>query len=294
MLSQGTFGWRLKFSSAFLLLTLISVNTVFAQSGWVKKKGEIFAKLSITTTNSDSYYNLSGDKLETSEFTQSTLGIYAEYGLTDRLTLLLNGPSIRMNGFETTNTVSGIGDLPIGAKYAIVKGKIPVSVGLMVDVPLAKSNNYAQNKEISFEQINLPTGDGEWNFVGTLAASHAFDKVPVYVSAFGQLNYRTEFEGTKFSNQLRFGVEGGLKIKEKYWLSGAVSLQESLGDSEVTDFVRGEGTTYTSYRLGAFIPVYKAWGVDFSYSNYTDWLVDRKNIYSAGVFSVGIFYDLKK
>lgn len=286
--------WRLTCSSVFLLLLMIGANHSYGQSGWTKKKGELFAKLYGSTGSSTNYYNLSGNKLTTSKFTQSTFGFYAEYGLTDKFTILVNGPVIKSNGFETTNQVTAVGDLPLGIKYSLARGKFPLAVSLVADIPLAKPNNFAQNKNISFEQINLPTGDGEWNFLGTLALSHAFDKFPAYTNLYGQFNYRTAFEGTDFSNQLCIGVEAGLKIKGKYWLTGALHVQESLGESLAVDFVRGEGTAYTGYRFGAFIPIYKEWGIDISYSNYTDLIVARKNVYSAGVVSLGIVYDLKK
>lgn len=275
----------------FLLLLALSVN---AQSGWTKKKGTFFSKLSYNFYSSDQYFNLSGEKLETSTFRQRGIFLYGEYGLTDKLTLLTSWPAFKANSFETTSTVYGIGDLALGVKYALLQGKFPVAISFTPEIPLAPSDNYAQNKTNSFEQINLPTGDGEWNFLFNLAASHSFHPVPVYVSAYTTYNKRTSYKGVRFSDQFIAGIEGGINIAKKAWVNTKLAVQKTVGEQPgVTDFIRGEGTEFTAISLGVYVPVYKGLGVDVSYFNYTDWIVKRQNLYSAGIISIGIVYEKK-
>ena len=136
--------------TAFLCL-----STAYAQSGWTRKKGEYYIKLQTSYGASDTYFNLSGNQLKTSEFVQSITGFYGEYGIADRLTIISYGPAIKHHYFETTEKITALGDLPIGLKYGLLQGKFPVSISLITDIPIAKANNYAQNKQNDFEQISF-------------------------------------------------------------------------------------------------------------------------------------------
>ncbi|QSE98274.1 hypothetical protein [Fulvivirga lutea] len=283
-----------KYLASFIGALLISVGSIQAQSGWTKKKGEYFLKLNYTTGSSDKYFTINGDELTTAEFTQSNASLYAEYGLTDKITLLAHGPIFRTQKFETTETISAIGDLPIGLKYSLLQGAIPLSIGLVVDIPLAKADNFANNKEIANTRINLPTGDGEWNYRLTLAASHSFYPTPVYVSAYSTYNYRTEYENTSFSDQLIAGVEGGVNIANKVWLSLSVQFQDTFGDPEVVDFVRGEGTEFTAINVSATYMITERLGANASFFSYNDLIFNRVNLYSANIFGIGLTYELKK
>lgn len=278
---------------AVLFLLILSLNSP-AQSGWTKEKGRYFSKLSYNFYSSNQYYNLTGDKLETSTFKQQGIFLYGEYGLTDKLTLLTSWPVFKANSFETTSTVYGIGDLIIGAKYSLLKGKFPVAFSITPEIPLAPADNYAQNKVNSFEQINLPTGDGEWNFLFNLAASHSFYPLPVYASAYATYNKRTSYKGVDFSDQFVGGVEVGANILKHAWVNAKLTAQKTLGTNPgITDFIRGEGTEFTAISLGVYVPVYKGWGIDLNYYNYTDWIIKRQNLYSAGIISVGIVFEKK-
>ena len=285
----------------FVLHLMVWSSVIFflpdlaAQSAWTQKKGDFFAKAYVNYGRSDKFFTLPGNELETTNFTQVTYGLYGEYGITDRLTLLVDGPIVRSQSFESTETITAIGDLPIGVKYGILQKKFPVSVSFVADIPIAKANNFAQNLD-GLGEINLPAGDGEWNFLTTLAASHSFKtfELPTYLSLYATYNYRTEFEGLDLNDQIRFGISGGIQILNRFWLNAALRAQETFGSVTETDFVRGQGTTYTSYQVGALIPVYKQWMIDFSYSNFADFIIQRKNLYSAGVFSIGLVFERKR
>jgi hypothetical protein len=276
-----------------VLLFLCIVGAAHAQSGWTQKKRDYLVKGFVNYTQSDRYFNLSGEELQTNKYVQLTAGLYGEYGISDRFTVLINWPTLKHQYFETTEKITGMGDMAVGVKYGILQGAFPLAVTFTPEIPLAKANNYAQNKELSFVEINLPTGDGEWNFLTTLAMSHSFGSL-AYASLGTTFNYRTQFEGVDFNHQLSVYLEGGVKIADKFWINVMLKTQNSLGESVVVDFVRGEGTEYTAYKLGAFIPVYKQWNLDLAYFNFADFLVERKNLYSAGVYSFGVLYEMKK
>ncbi len=278
----------------FGLLAILSPYTTLAQSGWTKAKKEGFYQLSFNRFSSDDYFTLGGEELKTNQFTQNSLVFYGEYGLNDKLTVIANWPLQVWNGFSSTETVSGLGDLRLEFKQALLKKYLPLSISVAPEFPIGKANNFAQSKLNDFESINLPSGDGEFNVWTTLAASFSLPNTPLYGNLFGAYNYRTSYQGVSFTNQIGLGVELGYKISDLIWVNSRINALTSNQEVPVaTDFVRGDGTEYTSYSFGAAIPVYKGIYLSLNYRNYADFLYERKNLYSAGTFSLGFYYERK-
>lgn len=283
----------MKYFSAILILTFIGMSA-FAQSGWTRKKNTYFIKTSVNLFSSSDYYNPNGEKLKTTRFRQQSLTLYGEYGISDRLTAIIHFPALKLNSFENTEIAAGIGDLKAELKYALLQKNIPLTIAVAPEFPTGSKNNYAQNKFSSIDRINLPTGDGEFNVWTTLAASHSFYPVSAYVSASTAYNYRTQYNGFKFRDQLKFNFEAGYKLLDKIWLNGTLSAQTSIGKSAgVTEFIRGEGTEFTAIGLGAAYEFVKHWSVSLQTWGYSDFIFYRKNIYSAPTYSIGVFYEIK-
>ncbi|GAB3229086.1 hypothetical protein GCM10027454_30140 [Algoriphagus aestuariicola] len=264
---------------------------LLAQSGWTKVKTEGFYQLGYNHFSSDAYFTLDGEELKTNDFTQNSLVFYGEYGVTDKFTVIANWPLQVWNGFSSTETVSGLGDLRLELKHALLKKHLPLSIAIAPEIPIGKANNFAQSKLNDFESINLPSGDGEFNIWTTLATSFSLPNAPLYVNLFGTYNFRTQYDGISFSDQIGLGIELGYKIADLVWVNSRINALTSVDDIEViTDFVRGDGTEYTSYSFGAAVPVYRNIHLSLNYRNYADFIFERRNIYSAGTFSFGVYY----
>jgi len=275
-------------------LSLLFSSEVIAQSGWTKGKKEGFYQLSYQSMVSNDYFTLDGERLETNQFSQQSLVFYGEYGVTDRFTIIANLPLQTWNGFENTEKVSGLGDLRLEFKHAILKKYLPLSISVAPELPIGKANNFAKSTINDFEQINLPSGDGEFNVWTTLSSSFALPNIPFYGSIFGSYNVRTEYNGIQFSDQYALGAEVGYHIAQKVWVNARLNALATVGEVPVaTDFVRGDGTEYTSYSFGASVPVYKQLHLSVNYRNFNDLIFDRKNLYSSGVVSVGVYYERK-
>ena len=281
------------FRVSWVTMCFISYSA-FSQSGWTRQKKTYFVKTSINLFNSSAYYNLDGEKLTTTEFRQQSLSLYGEYGITDRLTGIINFPMLKLNSYANTDVAVGIGDLKLEVKYALLRKNIPLSISVAPEFPTGSKNNYAQNTT-SADQINLPTGDGEFNVWTTLAASHSFYPVPAYVSVSTAYNYRTQYNGFSFRDQLKSNLEVGYKLLDVVWFNATLSAQTSIGVKPVgtTEFIRGEGTEFTALGLGASYQFIKGWSVALQGWGYSDLLFARKNIYSAPTYSIGVFYELK-
>lgn len=267
---------------------------VKAQSGWTKEKTEGFYQLSFNRFSSDDYFTLAGDQLQTNEFTQNSLVFYGEYGVTDKFTVIANWPLQVWNGFSSTETVSGLGDLRLEFKHALLKKYFPLSISVAPEIPIGKANNFAQSKLNDFESINLPSGDGEFNVWTTLSTSFSLPNTPLYANFFGAYNFRTSYQDIQFTDQIGLGMEVGYKVANLVWINGRINGLVSVTEVLVaTDFVRGDGTEYTSYSFGASVPVHKQISLSLNYRNYADFLFERRNLYSAGTFSVGVIYERK-
>lgn len=286
--------WKLLGWGFWVVLCYLVPPKAVAQSGWTKQKREGFFQLGYTTFTSDQYFTLEGLLLTTNAFSQSSIVAYGEYGITDKFTIIGNLPLQTFNGFETTETVSGLGDLRLEFKHAILKKYLPLAISVAPEIPIGKANNFANSIVNDFERINLPSGDGEFNVWTTLASSFALGNVPLYGSIFGSYNYRTQYDGLEFTDQIALGLEFGYKVADLVWLQARINALTSVEEvTVITDFVRGDGTEYTSYSFGAAVPVWKDIHVSLNYRNFNDWIFARKNIYSAGVLTFGVYYQLK-
>lgn len=266
-----------------------------AQSGWVKEKGALFAQFSASSFVSDDFYSLTGLHFPgTTEFQQRSFNLYAEYGLTPRITGILNALPLRLNGYPTTDVVAAPGDLRLELKYALSK-RLPIALSIAPEIPIAPADNYATAKQPNSlgirERINLATTDGEFNVLTTLAASTPLPGGKGWATAFGSFNLRTK----GFSHQLFAGFELGLTPVKPVFLKARLSTHHRLGEPKPgVPFFRGEGTQMAAAAIGAGWQFKGGWGISADYWRNFDWLVPTKNAYVGRVVSVGVFYQKVK
>lgn len=273
----------------FLLLFTLSLS---AQSGWVKEQGSGYAQLSATYLGSSNFFNLSGSPLTTTGYRSVALNAYIEYGLTDKFTVVLNGPLLKSQSFETTESTFGVGDIGIGVKYGIISGgEWPLSIHVAVEAPLSPQDQFARNdvQQIPgiIDQVNLPASDGEWNVRNTLALSHSWSS-KLYSSVYGQYNLRTK----NLTDQWQVGVELGYFPSPNLLVAAKLSTQATFGNPvQGISFVRGEGVSYTA--LGGMLQYTMGKGVSINatFTTYADWFNARKNLYSATVPGIGVAYE---
>ena len=267
----------------------------YSQSGFTREKKNFFAKADYQFYNSVDYNNNNGTKIKTSEFSQKTFSLYGEYGISERFAINANIPVFRLNGYETTNTVSGFGDVSVELKYALKKVKFPIALSIAPSLPTGKQQLFANSKINSFDKIDLPTGDGEFNVWTTAAISHSFYPKPMYASAFTSFNYRTKYKERNFQNQFQTGVEFGHKFVDKLWLSGKVFVLTGVGPQPIfADFIRGDGSSFTGLTVSTLYELGQHLGLSAQYFRCNSLIVDARNNYAAGTFSFGVTYVKKR
>ena len=279
-----------KYWYAFVVFVVMA-SQVQAQSGWTRKAKSFYVQTAASYYSSKDYYTTEGILFDTgSRFNSSALILYGEYGVTDRITAIVDVPVVMLNSFSSTETVAGVGSVRVGLKYRVFNN-IPIAVQADFEIPTDDGTNFARSKQPNalgtFDEINLPTSDGEFNVWTNLIGSHSFGNGKTYGSLYTGVNFRTE----SFSNQFQAGAEVGHLFFDKLYLIGKLRILEKLSSSDGFQggsFLYGEGTTFTSYGLNAIYKLGEHLSLVAAYSDYAGFLVERKNIYDGGTFSLGI------
>lgn len=278
---------RLLAAGLVLLVSLGGPTGARAGGGWVKKKRSFYGKVSVSSFRSNKYYSLLGNLNDQgAQFRQTSVNLYAEYGLTDRLTVILNTPLFRANRFANTGTTSGFGDAMVELKYGLLTRKIPVAISIAPSFPTGKSRALVANRDVPGNFINLPIGDGELNIWTRGYASSSLGN-NTYVSADAGYNFRTQ----GFTNQYTFGGEIGHRFGEKLWINGTLRQFATAGTPNPNkgSFVYGEGLEYVGYSVGAAYSVSQQISLTVDYANL---LGRRQNVYSGPMVGVGLSVQL--
>jgi hypothetical protein len=223
----------MKKSIVVSLIFLVAANAL-AGGGWPQPKGKSYFKLSQSYLLSSKIFDGNGNVTDLSpSYGYFATSLYAEYGFTDRLTgiiympffaratkneLQYNQPGVPS---EPGAALNSFGDTDIAIKYGLLTNKpIVVSATILFGLPLG--DNDATNANA------LQTGDGEFNQMLRVDASHSFYPKKFYVSAYGAFNNRTK----GFSDEVRFGAEIGWTLK-KFISILKISTVHSLFNGDV-------------------------------------------------------------
>ena len=269
-----------------LITLLIFVNLSFAGGGWTKEKGTGYYKVSHWWVNAAKTYTFDGNTQTSPQEGIFNTSIYAEYGINDRLTGIINLPFSKSANDQ--ESISGIGDTDVAFKYRITKpeSKFVLASTLLFGLPLGDDSGGANG--------SLQTGDGEFNQLIRLDLSRSFPigKLNAYANVYGGYNNRTN----DFSDELRFGAELGAGfLNNKVWaiirLDGVESLQngeESTASSDgATIFANNTEYMAYSYEIAGYIT--EKIGVSASTAS----VFSASNIFAAPSYSLGVFLDLK-
>jgi len=285
----------------FFALTFFFAIHANAGGPWPQQKGIGYYKLSQWWLNFDRHYTDSGliDPNVTTGIYNTFF--YGEYGITDRLTGVVNAPLFSRN--FTNNLISGttgetivkgdalnsIGDIDLGVKYGLTKpgSAFPVAASITFGLPTGKS--------VGGEQGNLQTGDGEFNQIFQIDAGKGFKigkNINSYMSAYVGINNRTN----GFSEEFRYGIEYGAGLfDQKLWLIARLNGIESFKNGDTAETVNStsifaNNTEFSSYGVEAAFYVTKQVGFSASFAS----AFRGEIIAAAPSYSVGVFYDLGK
>ncbi len=204
---------------------------------WTQQDGGGYLKFSTRVVRADSFYDPEGNSTDIATFGDTAFSLYGEYGLFERLTLVGNLPVRRLTLNRQEGELTGVelfpgdsstalGDGELGVRIALARlGSSVFSTQVTVGIPVGDTD----------QENGLVTGDGEADVRAEVLFGHSFSGLPIYLSA--STGYAQRFEG--FSNEFRYGIEGGYRFGDWGLLvlraNGTQSLKniETAGGGEI-------------------------------------------------------------
>lgn len=284
----------------FGLFGLLLANALTA-GPWPQKKGNGYFKLSEWWIVFDEHYTDTGLKDPNVTTGIFNTALYAEYGLTDRLTAITYIPFFSrnyMNNLRSVTTeeilvpgeaLNSFGDTNIGLKYGLTKpgAKVPISATVTLGLPTGKTTAGALE--------NLQTGDGEFNQMIQVDAGYGFNlgkNTGSYVSGYAGFNHRTN----GFSEEIRLGLEYGVGfMNRKLWLIGKLNVMESLKNGETAETATSTSIFANNNELtsATFEVAYNIWD-NVGLAGAITAPIRGEIIAAAPSYSFGVYWTLRK
>jgi hypothetical protein len=181
-----------------LLLVMLSVSFIHAQSPWTKEKNKAYVQLGV----SGLFYNtaqIDGQKATLAgDYSDITTQIYSEYGLTNKMEALLILPlksaSFKANSGNTTEQLSGLGNITLGLKYKLYDQKWKISTGLQFQARTSKydgttglSTDFNANTIIPY--VSAGSSAGKWYYFGNIGYGYMTNDYSDYLKIGAELGY---------------------------------------------------------------------------------------------------------
>lgn len=275
------------------LLSIVSINGVFAQGAWNKAQGEGFFKLSEMVIVSDEFYTPEGTTQRIKTAGVYITSLYGEYGLSNKLTAVAFLPFFVRNTINeqnfaiSTNNEEGdesnsFGDVNIGLQYGIKQsGPLVLSASLLLGLPVGETSG--GRTEI------LQSGDGEFNQLLRLHAGYSFYPAPFYMTGAIGFNNRTK----DFSDEFHFTIEAGASIKESLFVALKFGVLQSFNNGDAVSSQTGIFSNNLEYvSIGPEVSYLLNEKFGLSASVFS--ALSGQNILAKPAFNLGVVYNLKK
>ncbi|MEM1221107.1 MAG: hypothetical protein AAGH79_19455 [Bacteroidota bacterium] len=288
-----------------LFISILLPSSLLAGGGWPQPKGKGFFKLNQSFLRAQSFYSLDGSLVDITTTTVYISSIYGEYGFTDRFTGILYAPLfVRSTINDRKSTINdvvepgdafdGIGDFQLGLKYGILtEGPVALSASLILGLPFG--DNVGGDTEL------LQTGDGEFNQLLKLEASHSFYPKPIYATLSVGYNNRGDAtfaysageEDVSFSDEFHWGGEIGWTPSDKWLIAlkwAQVASMNNGGNTGNTgaSSIFGNNASYFAISPEVNYQFAGQWGVSASLGT----AVSGENILAGPNIGFGIYWNL--
>jgi hypothetical protein len=205
-----------------------------AQAGWTRPKGTGYARFTIGTIGSSSFFTPLGDVISSAQYRDVSASFYGEYGITNDWTAVVYFPFLRNHRLETTSSLTNAGDAMVGFRRRLVRGRTPVALAVDFGLPTGDAQGRVSIRDLPDGEFRLPTGDGEFNTRISLFASRAFREGKTSVSGGGGYNIRTR----GFTDEYFYLVSGSQRIFPAVSISGTLA---GLAPARAANFSRAVG-----------------------------------------------------
>ncbi|HJZ87038.1 MAG TPA: hypothetical protein VKN99_17820 [Polyangia bacterium] len=254
-------------------LLLASAPGVAAASPWTRDAGGLYLNLSYARIAASSYFGPNGGKPAIgADYTQQTLGLYAEIGLQERwLTALCDWQLVRSASLSDGPSAAGVGDLRLGAASGLLVAPFRLTATLLLGLPVGDPAPGVGG--------DLATGGGDLTLEAHLAAGHSLVLGPVGLYGILDAGFRkrglASRDGTmptpattRYADELLYLAELGAQIRkpgfDRVWLAVRSNGLDSLAaDRDIVDGYSGlrPGTRYTGLGIALDARVVATWHV---------------------------------
>lgn len=203
--------------AAGLLCVFAALAPLPVEAGaWVLPAGRAWGKVSLVRQTTEERYFLDGTR--TPYFFEgmnrtNALFFDLRYGLVSRLEIVAQLPvfDLRFDDLADRRRSTGIGDLRLAARYAIVTGPTVATVGAAVKFP---TGEFVNDAEV------VPVGEGQYDFDVTAEVGHSFWPRRAYATARVGYRFRTENRenGIHPGNELLWSAEVGHRLVSRLGL----------------------------------------------------------------------------
>lgn len=218
-----------------VLVGFLISSSVQAQSAWTKKKGESYIQAQFNTIPEyseifqDSEFD--GELFALRHQTQASLNFYAEYGLTDKTTIISHIPVVHhtsgkinpdhladLGQIGTESDLTALGNIELGIRHQLYNKSVVISAEF----------NTQLNTSTYQSESGLRSGYDAYSFRPTLNIGKGWNKS--FLQGFTGLTLRTN----DYHQSFNIGVEYGYKIHSKFWTIGFINGILNLKDAEGT------------------------------------------------------------
>ncbi len=284
-----------------LLLSALSTSAQILTSGFYPNKGQLTIAPSFNYKRSNSFFEgtalAPGNPGGAGDLRANIVNLYAEYGITDKLSVDLSVPYIAIeaaNGALTLDEedqfegayASGVQDLNLFAKYKLYEnhsdaGCIKIGAAAGVGFPLS---DYEPRGVVSIGNKAKTV-----NIDGIFQYEFPFN---LFVEAQGGYSYK-DSDGLDVPNAFAYGFKIGY-FSEHFYLHTEIDIQDSIDGLDIGGpGFRGPGdlpnteVDYTLLNFTLYVPVYKdIIGLSTGYSN----VIAGRNANKETTISVGLVY----
>lgn len=291
---------RRLFASLLPLLLIVGVADLHAGGGaWVRSAGGYYFTIGFLSITAEKEYGFDGEErplyTDTARFRNGRIGItnlplYVEYGVTDRVTVVLATQytvvvreadivAPGMEGLTESASASGLGDIRLSGRVGLLPASWPLvgSATLGVSIPTG-----SPNKEI-------PLGTGAADIEGEMALGHSFGIDSArrgYLQASGGYRLRE-----RAADEYLWHVEAGVDILPTLGLRAVV---DGVASTARFDTLAADNTIFSDEFVGSQSYARVAVALTYAFSAGTELsfslgkTLDGRNTLDAGTLGVGV------
>lgn len=227
---------------------------------WGRDKGSLYLNLSYEFLSTRKLATPDGVVQAVPRFRLRQTGVYAAYGLTDRLSVIVDRLGFRTASLAQFDSASGIEDLRVGAQWELSRtGPWIVAARGIVQAPLGD-----ESKGLGL----LPTGSGAWE--SDLRASVGWSSSSGRAYAYGEMGYQARARGLR--DAFIYEAQCGVVVYRGVWvqlnLRGLEPFATEPSDAAFTSpSGLGDGVTYASFGPSVILELGDRWGLQFDYED---------------------------